>query len=704
MFCQRSQTFQQVGQFQRCRNEHRLRLIVNILNFDFMSVLRSELLALKVGAESMPAPNEIGRILSFVSKGTPYDQFFFEKLNDPAWLPVLDSNGYFSNLPSIKTIQGGSQLYPHHLPLIGLARLAKSAPLAVTSILVKLELPENPTIGNQVLQCLSLIREPSCIPVLHPLLIQLGEQQKHPSWVWIQDLLKNWIEAKAFSDVLVVVNSYLTATAGSFDPSLPLDDAWVIQQVDSIALEQLTSDFPLQIATIVFNALARRAAKEHVTVTRAPQSDDVDVDAYFGNNASAAFWLDDFKSAPNHREFEPTLAHRLFVAAERIYRQGDTKQIEMIDQLLRSNSLKLFQRLRWQLYADFSALSRERARKDVVERIPFVNRFEFEHTREFAQMLRVHAKQGGDAFLLPEEVARLFSIVMSGPIDKSGEILEGHYRDVFRHKQLWPISSLLRGDQLAAYQNFVPESDKTNFNSYKPYRSGGIETHLIQDVPRPVGNNLAALSDQKLWHVLNHRQPEEKSNTGNDWWDQENVGILATEFAELLENDPQRFSATTKWWEHLKRPEHLIKPLERAIQRIKNNQNENPKIPNDNDWVNWFGIAEWIVALSATNSTARQTKQHQISDGESEWYWPRIVVADFLEATIQTSYAGVNQYLPMATRLLRALIEGEDARVQGHEDSFKGDWLGTAINTVRGRSIEGIIKLALRQKNATTIL
>jgi hypothetical protein len=151
-----------------------------------MSDLQNSLIFLKVAAESMPSPDKIGEALSLISRGTPFDQLFFEKLNDPAWLPILVRQGYFSKLPGIQTIEGGRQGYPYHLPLIGLARLAEKAPHAVSSILARIELPENPTVGDQILRCIASIREPSCIPILHPLLIKLGEGQNCSSWVWIQ--------------------------------------------------------------------------------------------------------------------------------------------------------------------------------------------------------------------------------------------------------------------------------------------------------------------------------------------------------------------------------------------------------------------------------------------------------------------------------------------------------------------------------------
>src|ERR1035441_6059411 len=382
-----------------------------------MSEIYDNLSALKLAAESMPSPDKIGGVLALLSKGAPYEQLFFEKLNDQSWLPVLDRCGFFSNLPEAKRTVSGALQYPFHIPLFGLARLAPIAPQAVTGILAQLEIPDNPTVGDQILRCISSIREPSCIPVLHGLLVRLSEKPNASSWVWIHELLKNWIEIKAFQDVLIVVNSFLLASASASANASPLHDIWLIKQVDEIVLAPLTAVYPMPIATILFNALTRLGETKGST---GPKTEVFDVITYFGESSSAAYWLEDFKSESSYRETEGKLAPRVYLAAQQIYNNGNVVEIELLDQLLRANSLKLFHRLRWQLYADYPTLSFERARKDVVERISFLNRFELEHCYEFAQLLQIHAKQYGESFLSAQNVEQFFDVVMSGPVEKIG--------------------------------------------------------------------------------------------------------------------------------------------------------------------------------------------------------------------------------------------------------------------------------------------
>jgi hypothetical protein len=324
---------------------------------------------------------------------------------------------------------------------------------------------------------------------------------------WIQELLKNWIEAKAFSDVLVVTNSYLQAAIGSFTNKASTHDGWMVQQVDSISLERLTPEYPLQIATIVANALLGWIEKENSVPDRGKIAKGSEIEGLLGEDYSSSFWLEDFRVQPSYREFEGTLARRLFFASEQVYRQENLAKIELLDQLLRSRSWVLFERIRWQLYADFPNISLEKARKDVLLRIPFLNRIDLIHNYEFAQLLLSHVKQHGDAFLTPKEVEEFAGSVMKGPVDRIGKPLEGD-NDFFYRKQLWPIASLLQGKQLSAYRVLVPDGGKIKIESFKPFSSsGGYGGFVAGKAPKRT-DELEAMKDEDLWNYLNTWEPK----------------------------------------------------------------------------------------------------------------------------------------------------------------------------------------------------
>jgi hypothetical protein len=623
-----------------------------------------------------PANSEtFARVSDLILHKTANFTFFFDKLENPDWLLLLDQKGLFKNLPGPEPTDNGRIMYRHHLPLMVLTRLAGSVPQVVTGILVKLRLPDNPYVGDQILQCASKIRDPACIQQLHPVIAQLAENSTSTSWLWIQELLKSWMELKVFPEIFAILRAYLnSAVDKSFEQHRDVSGTWLAKQIDEKYLEELTRLNSIEIATIVFQALCKWVEQER----------EKHNESEIGDDAPFSYFVEDFKSSPlEHQGIEATLAKRLFSAAEQIYLRGDLAAIDQLDKLLSSNPWQLFRRLRWQLYADFPTLTLERARAEVLQRIPFLNEIDYgrgSHDYEFAQLLLAHAKQHGDAFLSPNEVEQFANAVLKGPIDKDGKLLEGD-NNFFYRTQLWPISSLLRGEQLTTYRVFVPDDSQINITSFKPFSSGGVSGGFVASIAPKQAEALESMNDEELWNFLNTWEPKagyEYNSTGK--LQHENVFELATKFAELVEKLPQRFDPAAKWWKNINRSEVLDKFLDRAADRVSkkpNDEKTSALTPTESEWANWFGITQWVMAQP----------------------WPRHASSRFLRNTLKSECVIPDRYFPEMPELLRQLIVEVDPQLSANKNSF-GDWHTTAINSVRGKAIEALLNLASRQKNA----
>ncbi len=633
---------------------------------------QKELLELMAG----PANSEIfARVGKLIKHKTANFTFFFDKLGNPDWLQLLDQKGFFKILPGPEPTDDGRLMYRHYLPLMVLTRLAGTAPTAVTDILVKLRLPDNPYVGYQILQCMAKIRDPACIQQLRPLIAQLAENSTRTSWLWIQELLKSWMELKVFPEIFAILRAYLnSAVDKSFEQHRDVSGTWLAKQIDEGCLEELTPQNPIEVATIVFQVLCKWVEQEREKYNESEISDD----------APTSYFVEDFKSMPlEHRGIAATLAKRLFSAAEQVYLQGNLAAIGQLEKLLNSNPWQLFRRLRWQLYADFPMLTLKSARTEVLQRIPFLSEIDYSrgsHDYEFAQLLIAHAKQHGNAFLSPNEVEQFANVVLKGPIDKDGKLLDGN-NDFFYRKQLWPIASLLRGKQLATYHVFVPDDSKINIGSFKPFSSGGVSGGFVASKAPKVTESFESMKDEELWNCLNTWEPKtgyEYDSTGQ--LQHENIFELATKFAELVEKLPRRFDPPAKWWENINRSEVLNKFLDRAADRVSKKQNDektSTPAPTEDEWANWFGITQWVMTQP----------------------WPRHAASRFLRNTLKSTCVIPDRYFSELPELLRRLIEEVDPQLLANKNSF-GDWLTTAINSVRGEAIEALLNLALRQKNA----
>src|ERR1700719_3123741 len=132
--------------------------------------LKDQLRFLKAAAHSFANVTNPADSIALISVGSPYSEMFFTELSDPRWLPLLRSEGFFSQLPgSIRTPEGITR-YPQHLPLSGLPRVADSAPALVTEILTQLEIPDNPAVADQVMRCIAKIEDANFADRLIPVL------------------------------------------------------------------------------------------------------------------------------------------------------------------------------------------------------------------------------------------------------------------------------------------------------------------------------------------------------------------------------------------------------------------------------------------------------------------------------------------------------------------------------------------------------
>jgi hypothetical protein len=626
-----------------------------------------------LGLMAAPANDEtFARISELILHKTANLHFFFDKLDNPNWLLFLDQKGLFQKLPGPEPTDDGRIMYRHHLPLMVLVRLAGTVPKTVTDILIKLRLPDNPYVGDQILQCIAKVSDPDCIKQLHPLIAQLGQDSARTSWLWIQELLKSWTALKVFPAIFAVLRSYLNSAVGQLvRQDHDVHGVWLVKEVDQKFLDDLTVQYPVETADLVFHALSRwfdlECEKNKQDIT---------------DGAFHSYFIEDFKTTPpEHRGVEATLAKRLFSAAQQIYLRGDFAAIDKLDKLLRSNPSHLFRRLRWQLYADFPKHTLEHVRAEVLQKIPFLNEIDYSrgsHDYEFAQLLVAHVKCHGDAFLSASEVEQFVATVMKGPIDSEGKLLEGD-NDCFYRKQLWPISPLLRGAQLTAYRQLVSDDHKIHIQTYKPHSFGGVSGGIVVSEAPPEADALESMSDDQLWNFLNTWQPAVSYPT-SERWVQQDVFALGTKFAATVEKQPERFAPATKWWENVNRQEILNKILDRAADRVAKKQNDDktPVVaPSETDWANWLGIVKWIMGQT----------------------WSRDIVARFLGKASGSDHAIPDYYFLEFPELLGRLIEEADPRLEGYKNSFN-DWLTTAINSIRGEAIEALLNLALRQKNA----
>jgi hypothetical protein len=647
--------------------------------------LRTELKELKKAAHVMPGPDAVLPTLERVKLGGPYDELFFAELRDTGWLPVLEQHGFFAGIPEKDSATSPRARYSERLPFLALARLAEVAADAVTAILIRLPLVTAMRMTDQVLRCIAGVSGRRAITSLRPLAVYLAESSSHTHGVWIEEVLKAWTKAGATAEAKAILRAFVLSIANRSraDQYRP-GTGWQMAEIDQKVVESLCTGDPMEIAATYFDALSRWAAlRRECEPSRTAEPVERDP----AQETPATLWLEDFKDPPsNLRELEGSLAGRLYVACARIY-STQPQCIGDLDQMLRSDRWELFERLRWQLYADFPTDSFAFARGDVLALIPHFGRIDFAHEYEFAQLLSKHTEQHGAAFLAPEDVSTFLSSVLAGPLDRKGNPADID-KERFWRRQLQPIEPLLTGVNGERYRQSVPAEACSPIEFYKPVRSGGA-ARMVEHVSPVSHADLAAKPNPELWEYLNTWKPSARYEK-REWWIDEDIGALGKVFAQLVETQPNRFSAQSAWWTKLHRPAILSQPLERAAERLGNEATAKKPV-SPGEWENWFGLAQWIVANPARSEGLPKAE-------ENDSAWARMLVARFLKAALKSKDSVPPLLIPPAHELIKRLISDPDPRLA--DGGRMGDWLTTAINSARGDAIDLALDVAIRTKES----
>jgi len=194
-----------------------------------------------------------------------------------------------------------------------------------------------------------------------------------------------------------------------------------------------------------------------------------------------------------------------------------------------------------------------------------------------------------------------------------------------------------------------------------------------------------SMEEKELWNFLNTWEPKagfEYDSEGKPQY--ENIFAVAVKFAGFVAARPERFDLKSKWWENITRVEVLNNLLDGTADRFVKIQNDGKQVvadPTQDEWDIWFGITTWVMAHP----------------------WPRNSVSRFLRNALKSTCAIPDRHAVAISESLRSLIEERDLQLLGQANAF-GDWMTTAINSVRGEAIEALLNLAYRQKKNGKII
>ncbi|MBR1605605.1 MAG: hypothetical protein IJ660_05820 [Alphaproteobacteria bacterium] len=257
-------------------------------------------------------------------------------------------------------------------------------------------------------------------------------------------------------------------------------------------------------------------------------------------------------------------------------------------------------------------------------------------------------------------------------------------KDIWRLRKLLPIKKFLSPDLLKKYQSILyDENGKEKKYDDHPDMLFWIESGFM-----------ASPIDTK---DLSEKSIDEIVEFVNSWKaDNADISISEIGLAESIRTDaisnPEKYLNQLEKTKEIKDPTYIHYMLSglRDVEKISNIQ-----------WQNIINFGSWVV-----NQNNIFEGHHRFHDGDNDWHNAKAVVADLLAKAFKHKdnlQDLADEYIDKAFNILKELCFMEDkhlaTKVKEENAKDLGDYLTSAINSLHGKSVEGLVLYLIWKKN-----
>lgn len=257
-------------------------------------------------------------------------------------------------------------------------------------------------------------------------------------------------------------------------------------------------------------------------------------------------------------------------------------------------------------------------------------------------------------------------------------------KDNWRLHKLIPIKKFLSSDLLKKYQSILyDENGKEKIYDDHPDMLFWMESGFTAS---PLDTkDLSEKSIDEIVEFVN-------------FWKADNADINISEIglAESIRNDaisnPEKYLNQLEKTKEIKDPTYIHYMLSglRDVEKISNIQ-----------WQNIINFGSWVV-----NQNNIFEGHHRFHDGDNDWHNAKAVIADLLAKAFKHKDNLQNledEYIDKAFNILKELCFMEDkylaTKVKEENAKDLGDYLTSAINSLHGKSVEGLVLYLIWKKN-----
>jgi len=628
-----------------------------------------------------PTPESTAELDGLLVHSSANFGFLLQNLNNPDWIPYLEEHELFKKPGSPIEGEDGQKYYTSDPALACLARLAPIAPTQVLQVLKNLPQPENPLVPNQIMRCILGFNDPSLVGPSLKLLRKFGGGDLDGDWIYGKDLCLKWLGWEKDQAVIDFLVLYFSTVLSHCDGRYESRSVYFPQELDKEIVHRLSEKNSLPTIMALANLLEEWFRRQWEAFPLKPDERSVNdpILSEFILQETLVDWIESGVRYSYQTAVWQTLLQRVESIAIKVVEEMGTIGLDQIDDILLSTSCPLFNKVRWKIYTNHPEISLDRARADILKRLSLMGNHDFIFSEDLSEMLSVMCAEHGHAFLNESEVAKFADSVFSGPYDEKGPFEFSEYSSQFQIDRLFPIQPLLEGYQQARYRELL-QDHSPSIREPMPDNNEIVE-HLETDDGESLDPEYFQSHPlEQIWELLNQWEPGEHENRRT----QRSIRKRGRAFTSYVVTSPERFQPEVKWWENITTPAILIQLLSGGSDPEQAREGEPPPPPGD--WPTWLGIADWFLS------------QKRLASGDAATEWDKVA------GTAATLLASLDKNHPSnkaAERkrlfeLLRDFALSRDRKLEAENQPAIHDWLTTAINSGKGRSLDAMAQVTAR--------
>lgn len=648
---------------------------------------------------------EVERAMRLIENRGPSYDFFFRHANDSVWLEHLREWGHFDDPPDLERTADGKIVALLWAPMNYLLRTFDNDPEKVLDQIERLPDTSNPHILRTIID---IILKANTTDVVNRFSARILAALDHAR-IRSNRIVRLLRIPHLFEEPLSVFASlFLSRVVGflpdpdshekkirrqenpldwttSLDPS-PRFEAWEYHEILEEGVRPLATKAPYVLARILIDATAS-------LIRMSNHREDQDEDNSIDSLESQMNELYSQESGLEHPGLD--LTRTLIFACKAAY-EGSAESIELLDQTLRNQQSRFFQRIRQLLYSLYpSQQILPWIRESILEDDSYAS---MGLDYEFQLMIRKACEYFGADLLSEDELGQIIEKILAGPpFEKYLRVsswtqepatLQGYqeWKRFYHRKDLRPFEPLLTGDNLSYYQELerefsdVPLSDE----DYLAYRttSGGFVSYESPLLPE----ELETMRDEDLLTFIN--EWEEEREDSEDWLKKITIRGLADEFQKVFKDaicpNKERFRFWSDNRNRIERPVYVEVIVNAFQEFVQENHFECLD--------KWLEFCKWVLA-HPDRIYDEGLQRHENSREFPDWASSRRAVGDFISVCLKESVNAPITARRAIAEILEMLCCQSDWRLDSDTPILlnRTDRVTEAINSTRGRALQDLV-------------